>query len=76
MPKEVRHACADETVSASGTQTARFCSKYAEVHFLYLLSAKSLPEIPNYVRSPPPQQEVNVRTERTEELMFSVSEMP
>lgn len=40
------------------------------------LSAISLPETPDYVHSPPPQQEVNIRTERTEEVVYSLAKMP
>lgn len=66
-----------KTVSASGShrQCVSVLSMQKFTSFTFL-SAKSLPEIPDYAHSPPPQQEVNVRTERTEEVVFSLAEMP
>lgn len=77
MPKEVRQAHTEETVSASGAH--RWCVSVLSVlkftSFTFL-SAISLPETPDYVHSPPPQQEVNIRTERTQEVVYSLAEMP
>lgn len=41
------------------------CQHLPPHHFLELLSGTSLPELPDYVYGPPPQQEVIMRTERT-----------
>lgn len=74
MPKEVRQAHTEETVSASGAH--RWCVSVLSVlkftSFTFL-SAISLPETPDYVHSPPPQQEVNIRTQ---EVVYSLAEMP
>lgn len=61
------HARTDATGSASGT--CRHCVSILSIQkftSFTFLSVKSLPEIPDYMHSPPPQQEVNARTERAE----------
>lgn len=67
--KLCQHLGRKDSVSLSPLSMQKFTS-------FTFLSAKSVPETPDYVHSPPPQQEVNVKTERTEELVFSLAEMP
>lgn len=75
MPKGVRHVSIYRGCSVVSSFLFFLLIMHKFISFTSL-SARSLPEIPDYVHSPPPQQEVNTRTARTEELVFSHAEMP